>query len=192
MKNKIHLIAMFIFRRIQKSDAELDFTTGDQVFDAINPDGTLNPYLKADISTGGDYITHILLNWENKTPEAFAVLRYRKTRFEEFISELNTCKTIFLDFADFNHNYNTINYQIVYLSRIGIVNHKRKRHLSQVILNFFDFLLFELEKNVFIYSKVRKGMGAFIKNSYQEIAANFDEHWGAYSIISRTLERRPF
>ena len=181
---------MFIFRRIKKSDSKLSFSTGDPVFNDINPDGTLDPFVNADIISGGAYFTYILLRKSEELLEVYAVLRYRLSNIEEFISELQVCKDIDIELKEIKSTYGNVKYQIVYLSRVGILRAKRNRHLSQVVLNFFDFYLLEMEKNILIYSKVREGKGKFLGPSYKRVASNWDKHWKNYIIVVRTIERQ--
>lgn len=75
------------------------------------------------------------------------------------------------------------------MSRVGIVDEKKGLHLSQVILNFFDFYLFEMESNILIYTKVRKGKDRFLGPSYRVIASNWDDHWGDYVFLIRSLKK---
>ena len=180
---------MFIFRRITNSDSILTFSTGDSVFNDINPDGTLGPFVNADIVSGGEYFTYILLRKIEDIIDVYAVLRYRLSNIEELLSELKVCKDIDIDLEEIESNYGTKRYQIVYLSRVGILREKRNRHLSQVILNFFDFYLLEMEKDILIFSKVREGGNKFLGPSYRRVASNWDDHWKNYMIVVRTLEK---
>ena len=108
---------------------------------------------------------------------------------EELLSELKVCKDNDIDLKEIESTYGTKKYQIVYLSRVGILREKRNRHLSQVILNFFDFYLFEMEKDILIFSKVREGGNKFLGPSYRRVASNWDDHWKNYMIVVRTLEK---
>ena len=180
---------MFIFRRITPSDSKLTFSTGDKVFNDINPDGTLTPYLEGDVISGGDYQTFILLReWENKT-EVCAILRYCFKNIDELKSELQNSFDLKIKISEIEEIYKKENSQIVYLSRVGISEKKQNKHLSQVVLNFFDFYMFELEKNIFIYSKVREGNNKFLGPLYRTIASNQHEQWGRYSIVIRLIKR---
>ncbi|MHA1492249.1 MAG: hypothetical protein ACTSRI_21680 [Promethearchaeota archaeon] len=152
---------MFIFRRITNSDSKLTFSTGDSVFNDINPDGTLGPYVNADIINRGDYFTYLLLRKNEDLSEIYAVLRYRLSNIEELLSELQVCKDIIFDFKELKSTYGSMKFQILYLSRVGILREKRNRHLSQFILNF---------------SKVREGKSKFLVSSCRRFAFNWDDH----------------
>lgn len=45
--------SMFIFRRISKSDSNLEFITGNKAFDEKNLDRSLKAYFKEDTAEGG-------------------------------------------------------------------------------------------------------------------------------------------
>lgn len=180
---------MFIFRGITLSDIKLTFSTGDKTFNEINPDGTLTPYIKGDIIEGGLYQTYILIREEENNTEVCAILRYCFKEFNELKTEIQDCSDMKISIKEIEKICKKENFQIVYLSRVGISERKQNKHLSQVVLNFFDLFMFELERNILIYSKVREGFNKFLGPLYKTVASNQDDQWGRYSIFIRLIKR---
>jgi hypothetical protein len=184
---------MFIFRRISEKDIYLEFITGNKVFDELNPDGTLKKYLEQDIIKGGYYYTYLLLELkENETNhELLSLLRYKYTSIEKYMEELIKCKVPDKDQSLIKKKISESKLKIIYLSRIGVVEFYQEMNVSQIIINFFEFLITRNKKNVLIYVKILENIKKVIGLSYRIICKNKDEKWGNYFLASRIIKFEP-
>lgn len=136
---------------------------------------------------GGIYKTYILLKQEKDITEVSGILRYGQKNLDDLKAELESCEYIQVNISEIERLFKRKNYIIVYLSRVGVSENQQNKHLSHVILNFFDYYMFELKKNIFIYTKVRMGSSKFLGPLYRIIASNQDSHWGNFSICVRSI-----
>jgi len=180
---------MFIFSRISKEDASLEFITGNKAFDEKSPGGNLEPYLNEDVISGGEFFTYLLKEHgdSNKTI-LLGLLRYKFTTFEEFSSELSKCDAD----RDIKNNvtkeFDRFDFSFIYLSRIGVIKNFHDMNIGQIISNFFEFLIKRDRKKCFIYLRVIERQKDFIAPSYDFIAQNDDKKWGSYFLASKFLE----
>ena len=60
--------------------------------------------------------------------------------------------------------------------------------LSQVIINFFEFLIQRNKENTLIYVKVLREISKIIGSSYDIVAESYDEKWGEFCIGIKNIE----
>lgn len=99
---------MFIFRRIPKSDRNLKFSTGDEIFNDFNPDGTLLPFVKANLISGGDFLTYLLIRKEEFDQKVYGILRYSLSSIKNLINDLEGCKENEVDLDNLESTYKKI------------------------------------------------------------------------------------
>ena len=180
---------MYIFRRISKEDASLDFITGNKAFDEKTPDGNLEPYLNEDIISGGEFFTYLLIKQSDSDKTILlGLLRYKFTTFEEFSSELSKCHVDQDIKNNLTKELDRFDFSFIYLSRIGVLMNFHDMNIGQIISNFFEFLIKRDRKKCFIYLKVIARQKDFIAPSYDFIAQNDDKKWGSYFLASKFLE----
>jgi len=149
---------MFIFRKIIEDDIQFKLITGNKAFDDLAPEGSLDNYIKADTIQGGDYLTHILLEEKESKNSLLGLLRYRVVKKEVFIEDIEKT-TISNDLRKNLDSLLSLNkYDIVYLSRIGISQEVQEMRISQIINNFFEFLIQREKGNFIIYAKLLKDL----------------------------------
>jgi len=180
---------MFIFRRISKKDASLDFITGNKAFDEKSPGGNLVPYLNEDILSGGEFFTYLLMEQtdSNKTI-LLGLLRYKFTNLKEFSFELSKCEVDQEIKNNLINELDKFDFSFIYLSRIGVIKNFHDMNIGQIISNFFEFLIKRDRKKSFIYLKVIERQKDFIAPSYDFIAQSDDKKWGTYFLASKILE----
>ncbi|TFF94575.1 MAG: hypothetical protein EU544_04320 [Promethearchaeota archaeon] len=184
---------MYILRRISEKDAQIRFKTGNKAFDEINPDGTLKNYLDQDNLHGGNYLTFLLLENEEErgNSELLAVLRFKYPSIEEYLKELTLCSVSEKNLNTIREKIEVSNLKLVYLSRIGVIEKFQEMNISQIMINFFEFLIAKNRVNVLIYIKALKGIKRVIGPSYRLIGKNQDEKWGDYFLASRIIKFEP-
>ncbi len=184
---------MFILRRISEKDANLEFITGNKTFDEFNSNGTLKNYLEQDIHKGGEYITYLLFETEEEGDysELLALLRFKDTSIEDYIQELILCNTSEKDLSIIKKKIKESNLKIVYLSRIGVIKPFQEMNISQIMINFFEFLIAKNRENVLIYVKILQNIKKIIGPSYHLIGKNKNEKWGNYFLASRIVKFEP-
>ncbi len=181
---------MFIFRRISEKDVRLEFITGNKAFDELNSDKTLRTYLEQDILRKGEYLTYLLFELEEQQDisNLLALLRFKYTSIETYIQELRLCNIPENDITTIKLKTKESNLKIVYLSRIGVVKPFQELNISQIVINFFEFLILRNKENVLIYVKVLQNLKKVVGSSYRLIGKNIDVKWGNYYLASRLIK----
>ena len=180
---------MFIFRRISETDTNLEFITGNKVFDEKTSDGNLTFYVNEDIISGGEFFTYLLIEQaDSDKSKVLGLLRYKFTNAEEVFDELSKCDVDQEIITSLNKELDKFDFSFVYLSRIGVIQNIQDMNIGQIISNFFEFIIKRNRKKSFIYLKVIDIHKDFIAPSYDFIAHNEDEKWGSYFIASKFLE----
>lgn len=184
---------MLTLRRIAEKDANLRFITGNDAFDELNPDGTLKNYVNHDTLSGGKYLTYFLFDIEKEgdQPELLALLRFKYPQIEEYIQELVLCNISEHDMKTIKKKIKDSNLRTVYLSRIGVIKQHQEMNISQIMINFFEYLIAKNRDNVLIYVKILQGIKKVIGPSYRLIGKNIDGKWGNYFLASRIIKFEP-
>lgn len=179
---------MFIFRKIIEDDIQFKLITDNKAFDDLAPEGSLNNYVRADIIRGGNYLNHILLEEIETNNILLGLLRYRIVKKEVFIEDLK--KTTIS--SDLRKNLDSLlslkKYNIVYLSRIDVSQEFQEMRISQIINNFFEFLIQREKKNCIIYAKLLKNLTSVVGSKYRILGEGIDEDWGEYFLVSKIIE----
>ena len=182
---------MFLFRRITKKDVQFRLVTGNEAFDELAPQGSLEKYIDSDTLKGGAFLTYLLLEERESTYHLLGLLRYRNANKEEFIEDLNNTHTA----NDIRANINSLlalnKYEIIYLSRIGVSQEYQEMRVSQIISNFFEFLIQRKKKDVIIYTKILENLTDVIGSQYRILGKGRDKNWGNYFLISKIIEYNP-
>ncbi|HUX99389.1 MAG TPA: hypothetical protein VMV49_07530 [Candidatus Deferrimicrobium sp.] len=182
---------MFLFRRITRKDVTFKLITGNKAFDELAPRGSLEIYIETDALKGGDFLTYILLEEQEFTSHLLGLLRYRIANESEFIEAINN--TPIAD--DIRDNINSIlsinQYEIIYLSRIGVSQEYQEMRISQIISNFFEFLIQRKKKDVIIYAKILENLIKVVGSHYRILGKGTDEDWGNYFLVSKIIEYNP-
>ena len=64
-------------------------------------------------------------------------------------------------------------------------------NISQIMINFFEYLIAKNRDNVLIYVKILQGIKKVIGPSYRLIGKNKDKKWGDYFLASRIIKFEP-
>ncbi|TXT55583.1 MAG: hypothetical protein BAJALOKI1v1_2010006 [Promethearchaeota archaeon] len=182
---------MFIFRRIIRDDIQYKLITGNNAFDKIAPKGSLEQYIKVDSISGGKYLTYLLLEKNELTNLLLGLLRYRISTKNEFIDQINTINIP----ENIQSNINSLlalnKYDIIYLSRIGVSQEFHEIRISQIISNFFEFLIQRKRKNIIIFTKVLENLTSVVGSKYRILGKGTDETWGNYFLMNKIIEYNP-
>ena len=116
------------------------------------------------------------------------LLRYKYSNIEDFLKEISICKEIRINLVNLKRELNERNFLVIYLSRIGIVEKYQEMRISQIIINFFEYLIQKKKINTTIFVKVVKEIVKVIGPSYDIIAENYDEKWGSYYLGAKIIE----
>ena len=180
---------MFIFRRISSDDSNLNFITENKAFNDLAPDKTLKTYVEQDIIEGGNFYTYILLKEsEDKKSELLGLLRYKLVNIYDFRQELNNFEIIEKKQVEFLKWFSGRTFSIIYLSRIGVSKEYQEKNISQIIYNFFEFIIKDRFENVLIYVKILKNLIKIIGPSYIVIAESYDEKWGNFYLAMKIIK----
>ena len=179
---------MFTFRRITEKDNQLKLITGNEAFDNLAPNGTLENYIKHDKLKGGDFLTYLLLEQRDTNYELLGLLRYRYSTEKEFLEQLSLTSVS----EDIRKNIDILfslkKYLIVYLSRIGVSEKYHEMLISQIINNFFEFIIQRKKQNIIIFAKILEDLTSIIGSKYRILGKNKDEKWGNYYLVSKFIE----
>ncbi len=182
---------MFLFRRIKTKDIQFRLVTGNKTFDELAPRGSLENYINSDSLKRGAFLTYILLEAQGPTYHLLGLLRYRNGTKEEFIEDLDNIHTA----DDIRVNINSLlslnKYEIIYLSRIGVSQEFQEMRISQIISNFFEFLIQRMKKDVIIYTKILENLTNIIGSQYRIVGKGIDKNWGNYFLVSKIIEYYP-
>lgn len=182
---------MFIFRHITKEDLHFNFITGNEIFDEFASDGTLENYITQDAITGGNYLTYLLIESLESGDELLGLLRFRYTTVEEFMMELSLTSVL----ESTKKNVETLlalkKYRVVYLSRIGVSINYHEMRISQIISNFFEFLIQREKQDILIFAKVLENLTSIVGSKYRVLGKKDDEKWGNYCLVSKIVEFFP-
>jgi len=83
------------------------------------------------------------------------------------------------------------NYTIIYLSRIGVVKKYQEMRISQIISNFFEFLIQRKKQDLVIYAKILEELTNVVGSKYKILGKGIDEKWGMYCFVSKIIEFYP-
>ena len=182
---------MFIFRRLEKKDTQISFFTGNYSFDELAPQGSLKNYIDSDTLKGGPYLTYLLIEEQTSTYDLLGLLRYRISSKKEFIEELDKT-SIKGEIRSNIYSLLSLNkYDIIYLSRIGVTQEFQEMRISQIISNFFEFLIQRKKKNFIIYTKILEHLTNVMGSHYQILSKGTSKKWGNYFLISKIIEYNP-
>ena len=132
--------------------------------------------IKDDSIKGGNFLTYLLLEEQGSTYYLLGLLRYRNATNEEFIEQVE--KTSILD--DIRKNIDSLlslkKYDIIYLSRIGVSQEYQEMRVSQIISNFFEFLIQRNKKDVpEVPLEAKRGLKfKFVKNANEVLKLALD------------------
>jgi len=132
---------MFLFRRINEEDIQFKLITGNKAFDELAPNGSLEHYIEQDSIKGGAFLTYVLLERENSNYELLGLLRYRYSTKPEFLEQLSLISISKDIKKHIDSLFSLYNYSIIYLSRIAVSEKYQEMRISQIISNFFEFLV---------------------------------------------------
>jgi len=179
---------MFIFRRITLEDIQFKLKTGNKAFDDYAPNGSLENYIKQDTIREGQYLTYLLLEQKDLKSELLGLLRYRYTTENDFLEQLALTSVS----EDIKRNIKKLlllkRYKIVYLSRIGVLKNYHEMRISQIISNFFEFLIQRKKQDLVIYAKILEDLTKVVGSKYQILGKGIDEKWGNYCFVSKIME----
>jgi len=182
---------MYVFRRINDSDIKFKFKTGNEIFDEFAPDGSLQNYIKQDIAKGGHFFTYLLLEVQKSKSELLGLLRFRYSSNNEYLEQLSLCKAS----TDIKRNIKKYlslkEYSIIYLSRIGVSEKFHEMRVSQIISNFFEFIIQRKRQDIIIYAKILEDLTSVVGSKYKIIGRNKDKKWGKYFLVSKIMEFNP-
>lgn len=63
--------------------------------------------------------------------------------------------------------------------------------VSQIISNFFEFLIQRKRQDIIIYAKVLEDLTRVVGSKYKIIGINKDKKWGTYFLVSKIMEFNP-
>ena len=182
---------MFIFRRITIEDNHLKLITGNKAFDEYAPNGSLENYLKQDSIRGGHFLTYLLLEQSNLKDKLLGLLRYRFSTEKDFLEQLALISIP----KDIKRNIKKLlssnKYTIIYLSRIGVTEKYQEMRISQIISNFFEFLIQRNKQDLIIYTKILEDLTNVVGSKYRILGKGIDEKWGNYYFVSKIIEFYP-
>jgi len=182
---------MFIFRRITLKDIQFKLKTGNKAFDEFAPNESLENYIKQDTIKEGQYLTYLLLEQKDLKSELLGLLRYRYAAEDDFIEQLVLTSVS----EDIKKNIEKLlslkKYKIVYLSRIGVLKKYHEMRISQIINNFFEFLIQREKQDTIIYAKILEDLTKIVGSKYQILGKGTDEKWGNYFFVSKIMEFYP-
>lgn len=182
---------MFLFRRITEEDEQFKFITGNKAFDELTPNGSLKNYIKQDTINGGKYLTYLLIERQESGNELLGLLRFRYTTIKEFLEQLSIASVSKDIKKNIEKLFSLKKYQVVYLSRIGISEKYHEMRVSQIISNFFEFLIQRKKKDVIIYAKILEDLISVIGSKYRVLGKMHDDNWGNYCLVSKIMEFLP-
>jgi len=182
---------MFIFRRITQEDIQFKLKTGNKAFDEYAPNGSLENYIKEDIIRSGQFSTYLLLEQEDSKNELLGLLRYRYTSEKDFLKQLALTSASENIKKNIEKLLSLRKYKIVYLSRIGVVKKYHEMRISQIISNFFEFLIQRKKQNLVIYAKILEDLTNVVGSNYKILGKKTDEKWGNYFFVSKIIEFYP-
>ena len=182
---------MFIFRRISEEDKQFKFVTGNRTFDEFAPNGSLENYIKQDTIKGGNYLTFLLIEQSESGNGPLGILRFRYTTIEDFMEQLSKTSVSENIKKNVEKLLSLKKYQVIYLSRIGISKQYHEMRLSQVISNFFEFLIQRKKKDMMIYAKILEDLTSVVGSKYRVLGKKKDEKWGNYCLVSKIMEFFP-
>lgn len=119
------------------------------------------------------------------------LLRYRVIKKEVFIEDIEKT-TISNDVRKNLDSLLSLNkYDIVYLSRIGVSQEVQEMRISQIINNFFEFLIQREEGNFIIYAKLLKDLTNVVGSKYRILGEGVNKDWGEYLLVGKIIEYNP-
>jgi hypothetical protein len=179
---------MFLFRRIIEEDAQYILITGNKAFDKLASEHSLETYIEEDSIRGGNFLTYLLLEKNKSVNNLLGILRYRNSNKEEFVNQLNNIPIS----ENIQNNINTLlalnKYEIIYLSRIGVSQEYQEMRISQIISNFFEFLIQRRRKSFIIYAKILENLISIVGSKYCILGKGFDKAWGNYFLVNKIIE----
>ena len=63
--------------------------------------------------------------------------------------------------------------------------------ISQIISNFFEFLIQRNKQDLIIYAKILEELTNVVGSKYKIIGKGIDEKWGNYFFVSKIIEFYP-
>lgn len=180
----------FCFKRISEKLKAYPFKTGEKAFDKLNEaSGTLEAYYKEDIVGSGDYTTYLFTEEQSSISNlvVHGLIRFKQVPIKTFQNVLDQItmdaevkRTIIRDLEDYHP-------KVIYLSRIGIQEHQKKKRIGTLIARFFDFLMLREQENLVIYAMVLNKLDIFLSGSYLTIGSGKDEQWGDFFVKYRVI-----
>lgn len=163
-------------RRVHNADSSKHFTTGDKVFDQVNPSGTLREYVQSEVTES--FTVYLMENTRNG--ETLGLLRLR-FEYQGALAK---------DVPSFKKNPSA------YLSRVGVKNQFRGTRIGSILVNFFLHVIQrEFQENphlqsLIMYLRCRKRQSRFYVKYGFEVAEEYeDPQWGKSVILIMPLER---
>jgi len=130
----------------------------------------------------------LLKECEDKKIKLLGLLRYKLVNIPDFRQELNNFEINEKKPVEFLKWFSGRTFSIVYLSRIGVLKEYQEKNISQIIYNFFEFIIKDRFENVLIYVKILKNLKKIIGPSYIVIAESYDKKWGNFYLAMKIIK----